>query len=350
MFFEGPTQKGGHMKCDDIKNLLSEYIDGALNENDKAAVSLHLDLCRDCREELNLIKNAISTLKTIQPVELPQDFVIQVRKKIEARRGLKEAIRFLFFPWHIKIPVEALATVIIAGLLYSVYHESMPTTSTMPIREEGLVTQKKVAMPTEKNVIPAIEKKDEELSVQPVTVCVQGRGLSIDKDFAKEVKGEAQAPVRQEMPAPAPMEKEVEEDSCRMLKVGESSESTDGGGLFMAAESVVSCQSIKSGRRRGFSRSAGDSKRTLISLFINLKNPSVDVPKIKRYLLSLGASGVKVTALPNSSKKIIRFRLESRYFPKLINRLIQMKAINPASKYSNVSGAVVDIELVISFA
>lgn len=142
MAVEKSPPGGTKMKCSDIKNLLSGYLDGDLGEKENILVSEHLKICSNCSKELDLLKETVSLLKAREPVEPPADFVVQVRKKIEARRWWKEAIKIIFYPWHIKIPAEAIATVLIACLVYYIYHQEiqqMPIKLEKPIMtEEGI--------------------------------------------------------------------------------------------------------------------------------------------------------------------------------------------------------------------
>ena len=60
------------MSCEDIKVLIIEYIDGALNNKDAQRVNEHLASCKDCRAELTDIR---STLLKLDNFEMEQPSV-----------------------------------------------------------------------------------------------------------------------------------------------------------------------------------------------------------------------------------------------------------------------------------
>ena len=60
------------MNCEDIKALIIEYIDGALNNKDAQRVNEHLASCKDCRAELTDIR---STLLKLDNFEMEQPSV-----------------------------------------------------------------------------------------------------------------------------------------------------------------------------------------------------------------------------------------------------------------------------------
>lgn len=58
--------------CEDIKTLIIEYIDGALNDEDARKVDEHLSSCEECRVEMENIKSIMSGLDSFEPEE-PSD-------------------------------------------------------------------------------------------------------------------------------------------------------------------------------------------------------------------------------------------------------------------------------------
>ena len=106
------------MKCDDIKLLLAEYLEGSLPAGDAAAVKEHLRTCADCREELQFLKKYMKKTESFPTLKAPDDFLEKIHRKIDApdaRHPYHKAV----FPLKIKVPLEvaALLALAVTGLL-----------------------------------------------------------------------------------------------------------------------------------------------------------------------------------------------------------------------------------------
>ena len=60
---------GEMMDCDKVKQLLSSYIDGELNEEEKIEFDNHIAQCSSCKEEFNDILKVLDILHSIPEVE-----------------------------------------------------------------------------------------------------------------------------------------------------------------------------------------------------------------------------------------------------------------------------------------
>ena len=59
------------MICDDIDELLSDLIDDALAQNDRAYVEAHLASCERCAESLRQLRRTVRFVQAHASVELP---------------------------------------------------------------------------------------------------------------------------------------------------------------------------------------------------------------------------------------------------------------------------------------
>ena len=108
------------MECALIQERLSEYIDGTLDANDRAAVENHISTCKNCKEDLASLTEMIEELHAMDSVEAPADFLEKIHERMESRFGFDTIVRKLFRPFGIKIPLELTAAATIAILVISV--------------------------------------------------------------------------------------------------------------------------------------------------------------------------------------------------------------------------------------
>ena len=94
------------MNCEEIKNRLSEYLDGELDERESKLVGDHLENCPGCAEELAGLKEYFKSIDSLEKAEPPPDFLRQVHARLEGQSVFKTTIKKLVFPIRFKIPLE----------------------------------------------------------------------------------------------------------------------------------------------------------------------------------------------------------------------------------------------------
>ena len=115
------------MTCKEIKDLLPGMIDGALPEAEKKAIEAHLATCASCRKALADLRTSDARVKSLEDVEPPAWLKTRVMARVREEAGQKEGIfRKLFYPLHVKVPIQALATVLIAVVAWNVYKTGEP--------------------------------------------------------------------------------------------------------------------------------------------------------------------------------------------------------------------------------
>ena len=72
------------MNCDDIKLMISEYLDGELGKEKEAFLFTHLSSCSDCREEFK-IQNSIQHQTKLNQQEVSDGFEKRLFASVEAR-------------------------------------------------------------------------------------------------------------------------------------------------------------------------------------------------------------------------------------------------------------------------
>ena len=108
------------MECKDIQKRLSAYLEKAVSPQQKTVIDKHLKQCTRCRQELADLKRTIEYVQKLEEVEPPawlaQRVMARVRAEAEEKPGI---VKRLFYPIHIKLPLEAIAVIFIAvGTLF----------------------------------------------------------------------------------------------------------------------------------------------------------------------------------------------------------------------------------------
>jgi hypothetical protein len=83
------------MKCETISNMMSSYIDGYLNEIEKAEFEKHIAECGQCKEEYESMLDIITACGNMEEVELPQNFRTELHQKLAEEKKKKLFSNFL---------------------------------------------------------------------------------------------------------------------------------------------------------------------------------------------------------------------------------------------------------------
>ncbi|NLE12138.1 MAG: hypothetical protein GX628_00520 [Clostridiales bacterium] len=76
------------MKCKSVKDLLFEYIDGALSESERAHIEEHLAGCAECRAELELCRKTLSAISDTRGIDFASGSIVSSVMKRIADEGI----------------------------------------------------------------------------------------------------------------------------------------------------------------------------------------------------------------------------------------------------------------------
>ena len=105
------------MDCHKAQDLLSEYVDGVLGDNEASMVKRHLDDCADCRSTYESMVKVIGHMNHMESIDEPADFLNKVNARLERESTWKEFVHRLFFPLKIKLPLELAAAAVVIALI-----------------------------------------------------------------------------------------------------------------------------------------------------------------------------------------------------------------------------------------
>jgi hypothetical protein len=190
------------MECSNVQKRLSAYIEKVVSPKQKELIDAHLKGCKQCKRALADLKKAVDCVQKLEEVEPPawlkQKVMARVKAEAEAKRGV---LQKLFYPFHIKIPLEAVALILVAvGTIY-IFKSIQPQIQLA----QAPVETKEVAPPAFAPGRGAVHDRAEDKRT-PAEPAEQFK--DIDKEQAREKKsvGMAKAPVevaKSEEAAPA---------------------------------------------------------------------------------------------------------------------------------------------------
>lgn len=133
------------MTCSEIENRLLAYMEDLLTPGERAEIDRHLASCPRCARAFGEFKQTQRILKDLDEVEPPPFFEQRIMSLIRDEAGRKRGILArLFYPLHVKIPVQILATILVAFLALHVYNRDpeMRQMAPLPIPLEKAESRK----------------------------------------------------------------------------------------------------------------------------------------------------------------------------------------------------------------
>ncbi len=129
------------MECDKVREKISEYFEGLVTAEEKALISAHIASCNKCRAAYSDIKKTVEHIKGLEEVEPPPWLTRKVMARVKEENPKQGIWKRLFYPLHIKLPLEAVATVLIAISALYLFRAAEQETKIAGLRPGGLEEQ-----------------------------------------------------------------------------------------------------------------------------------------------------------------------------------------------------------------
>lgn len=91
-------------ECEDIKNLLEEYLDKELSPRENTRVKRHLLRCPFCRRDLEDLRRLRETLNSLPQDKAPDDFLDRLHRRMDRQRQLDSVLRRIMRSPAVKVP------------------------------------------------------------------------------------------------------------------------------------------------------------------------------------------------------------------------------------------------------
>lgn len=109
------------MNCHDARELFSALLDEALTPDERARLDEHLAACSECGRELDGLRRTVALVQGLPSDHAPPGFVERVTAAAHPEPWLTRLARGLLVPWRLKLPLEAAALLLVAGLAVLVF-------------------------------------------------------------------------------------------------------------------------------------------------------------------------------------------------------------------------------------
>ena len=342
------------MECQDIRKNLSAYLEGMASPEDQELIDQHLASCRACSTALYELNRTGEVLKNLKEVEPPpwmtKKIMARVREEAKSKRGF---IQKFFYPLHIKIPLEAFATVLVAVIAVYVFKAMEPEMKDLQVSspKEPVIARQEAPYPAK---APAAETQvlREKAVAQKSPARANGKDLAVAKKEAEErarvdEEGgvgklkEAPPPVSEikTLPAPAPPSTAPKKEAAVPIpaeasKIGES-RTVERAPSPPAAAAIAPTQKDKIAIAEGAAqerkelkkaqpmapslRMAAKSKAELMSFLVRVRDIRLAGGEVESLLHQLGAS--RIERVSRASDEIITAEVKAEKMRELSEKL-----------------------------
>lgn len=145
------------MHCHEVHELFSGYFDDYLSDEERASVVTHLEACPSCLEEWERFQKTVAVVGSLGEIQAPSGLAARVLERVQRQPWPSRVLEWLLFPLHIKLPLEAMALLLIALGAVFLYKGSpdlqKAAQAPVPLRAEApLASGKPGAAPVPKRV------------------------------------------------------------------------------------------------------------------------------------------------------------------------------------------------------
>lgn len=112
--------------CQEVEQHTEAHLDGALANDEAAALAAHLDLCQDCRESLAAAREIATALRALPVMQCPERVMAAARDKCDAAATRKAPVRRVVRYRHAAVLLSMAATLIVV-FSASLFPRSVPT-------------------------------------------------------------------------------------------------------------------------------------------------------------------------------------------------------------------------------
>lgn len=196
------------MKCSEVQKRQSAYIEGIISAEERVLIDEHLKTCQRCKESLADLRKTVEYIQKLEEIEPPawltQRVMVRVRSEAEPKRGI---LQRLFYPLHIKVPIEAVTAILIAMTTIYIFKGIQPEIKLAKVPSEESTSRMFIYKEEKTHSIdedkPAPEKRADQFRYKAEKEIPSGEPIDTAKSSAN-IKDKGQ------VAPPSPMVKQYE--------------------------------------------------------------------------------------------------------------------------------------------
>lgn len=150
------------MDCRAIRKLLPASVDHQLTPDEQRNVDAHVQSCSACREELADLRATVAHLRNVEQIEPPPWLTqkIMTRIRAEAAQAPKSFWERVFGVWPMKVPLGAMATVMLAAFVVMIFRSIQPELVRDAVQDVPKQTAPVPESTPQKEPLPTVSRPD----------------------------------------------------------------------------------------------------------------------------------------------------------------------------------------------
>jgi hypothetical protein len=360
------------MTCKEINNLLPAYLEDILSLEEKKSIESHLASCPLCKKALADLKKTERLVKGLGEVEPPPFFEQRIMARVREEAGQEKGLlRRFFYPLRIKIPIQVMATVLVAVLAFYVYQKNEPemkhlTPFPVPLKEigKGQVTAESPQVPPAPSVVqptrraPAAdftEKEQQEFAASPF----EKKGKA-DRaaDLPAPMLEERPSAMKPEAPIMAAREKEVPSGRAEILDKAQDRVGKQEAGKTLdtllpeqkRSEKMADTQAtvgdsrkMKSAPARSRLKAAAINNHPAVDLTIQVRDTTIAVREIEEHLGQVNARIIE--SLHREGRGFLKAEIAAQKVAVFLDRIEAVGKVNLDKNALDVSDGKVTVSI-----
>jgi len=289
------------MECRHIREKMSAYIDGIISSEERILIEEHIKSCKECKEFLADMRKTVEYVHNLEDIKPPawltQKIMARIRSEVKPKKGI---VQKLFYPLYIKLPIQAVAAVLIAVTTLYIFKTIQPEMKFVRVPSEEITPK----IPSHEKGRATDIEKGKSIPSQKSKKSFPAKELEFQRDKTEEAS-KATEPIEQpdlsyRQKAPAP----------------DVSQNKDMSFAGSVAKDSYKTEEISPSQR---TKALAGKKEEGISLTVNVKDIDSASNKIAEALVHFEGRIIKTESFED--KKVFIAELNSKNMKELIERL-----------------------------
>ncbi len=206
------------MDCRQARGLLSLFMDDALDRDTRESLQEHLLECASCRAELDSLQSLVKNVESFGMLKAPENILEKLHARTmgeDTESRLKKLLHLLFFPLHIKIPIQVVSLASVAIILLSLFHAVEPQLQLPSLESASSETKQ-----AQGQIAPQETRQEEEVQKPaPMIEKGSGRPLPLKEERASAQSSAVESYKKAQKPGQAKIDQVVEGASDQPIEV-----------------------------------------------------------------------------------------------------------------------------------